>query len=358
MLSVPRSSARYVGVVLATFGVGMAGAIGAAPSASALPCQLCGPGHLPSPPPAPPRQPQPPPPPAITPALSIDMARQTPDRGSVHVVGWTAQSNAPTTPLTVQISLDGASPTSLTANVARSDVAAAYPADGPNHGFDVVIPASQSPKQVCVTVLAAPGGDNRTSCTGTNDVTGFNATGITYDTAHTQTTSSTLDELDSVTSTNATKVQQSTTISGQKTLTDASSWTDTYGVQVNVSAGISVPIFASFTVSVQGSATFAQNGTTTTQTQFTWSQPVLVPPQSKVVMDAAAYRTTLVVPYTMTGNAVYQDGTTTPYSINGTYSGVSSHDLQVTLTQYNLNGTPAAAPAAQASPHYLRSQTS
>ena len=72
-----------------------------------------------------------------------------------------------------------------------------------------------------------------------------------------------------------------------------------------------------------------------------------VPAKSKVVATVAVSRTTLVVPYVMTGEVVYTSGAQAPYSISGTYSGINSHDLQIDLTQYNLDGTPAALPIRQ-----------
>ena len=59
------------------------------------------------------------------------------------------------------------------------------------------------------------------------------------------------------------------------------------------------------------------------------------------------YHTTLIVPYSMPGNAVYASGATAPYAIQGTYTGVTSHDIQSVITQYNLDGTPVAPSVRQ-----------
>ena len=334
-----------LGTALAVAAIGVAGGVGltavAVPAASALPCQTCSP-------------PPPPIPPPVTPVLNIDLARQTPDRSTVNVVGWTADNNAPTTPLTVRISVDGAAATTQTANLSRPDVAAEYPKYGPNHGYEVTIPASQSPQQVCVTAVHVGSGADSTVCRQIDDVVGFAANTISYNVADAQILAASLDELDTVTNTNSTNVQQSTTISGQATLTDTQSWTDTYGVKVTLSAGIAIPIFVNSSVSVEGSATFTQNGSTTTAVTFSWQQPVLVPAKSQVVASVAVSRTTLQVPYILTGNSVYASGATAPYSIDGTYSGVNSHDLAVTLNQYNLNGSPAEDPVQQPAANFLK----
>lgn len=347
MFAATKTPSRSLGMILVAFAFAIALATGTSlglstPAASALPCRTCDGGGGP---------PDPPDPPTVSPVLSVDLVRQTPDRGSVHVAGWTAQSTAPTTPLTVLISVDGGRSTSVTANVSRPDVAAAFPNYGPNHGYDVTVLASATAHTVCITAVHVGNGADTTACRSIDSVVAFNANSITYDTAHAQITSSSLDELDTVTNTNNTTVQQSTTIGGQRQLTDTEGWSDTYGVQVTVSTSLKAgfPIFASgsISVSVQGSASFVHNGSTTSQVTFSWQQPVLVPAKSKVVADVAVYRTTLVVPYVLSGNTVYASGAQAPYSISGTYSGINSHDLQVTLAQYNLDGTPAAKATAQ-----------
>lgn len=348
MFSISKTCGRLLGVGLVTLGIGLTGAATSTPAASALPCQTCV-----GPPPPPP-----PPPPVPRPWLNIDLARQTPDRQSVSVVGWTDQTNIPSTPITVEISVDGGAPSAFTANVSRPDVAAAHPTWGPNHGFNVTLPAGAATHQVCVTAIGRNGGGNTTACTSPDDVVGFAATGIQYNTSNMQILSNALDELDTEKMTNNTTVTQGETISGQKTLTDTSSWTDTYGIQVTVSGQIGIPIISNFTVSVQGSASFAQNGSTSEADTFIWLVPIVAPPDSIVEADVAVYRTTLVVPYTMSGNAVYASGFTTPYSIGGTYTGVDSHDLQSTVTQSSLDGTPASAPARQPAAKLAESRTS
>lgn len=331
---------RRMGIVIAVALAASFAPLGASgPAALALPCRACH-GHS-----------DPPPPPLPAPTVSIDLARQAPDRGSIHVSGWTAEANAPTTPLTVLISVDGGSATGVTANVSRPDVAAKYPTYGPNHGYDFTMPASAAAKKICITAVHVGTGQDTSVCRRVDSVVAFNANAIAYDTSRAQIAGSSIDELDKVNNTNSTMVQQSTTISGQRQLTDARGWSDTYGVKVTVSTSlkVDVPLLAEgkIGVSAEGSASFVQNGTTTSQATFGWQQPVLVPAKSIVVADVTVTRTTLVVPYAMSGSVLYASGAQAPYSIDGTYSGVNSHDLQVTLTQYNLDGTPAAVSIAQ-----------
>jgi len=131
-------------------------------------------------------------------------------------------------------------------------------------------------------------------------------------------------------------------------------WSDTLGVSVTLSGGVGVPLVAHGEVSVTGSASFAQNGSTSVARTFAWSQPVLVPAQSRVIATVAVTRSTLVVPYTLSGAFVYRSGALAAGTVGGTYSGVNSHDLEVTLTQQNLDGTPAARPVDQPAAKFLR----
>jgi hypothetical protein len=59
------------------------------------------------------------------------------------------KSNVATTPPTVQISDDGGTAMSVTANLSRPDVAADYPSYGPYHGYDVSVPSSATAQSVC-----------------------------------------------------------------------------------------------------------------------------------------------------------------------------------------------------------------
>jgi hypothetical protein len=176
----------------------------------------------------------------------------------------------------------------------------------------------------------------------------FDANSIVYDTANATITNSNLDQLDRVTNTNQTTVQQSTTISGQRGVTDTQGWSDTFGLKVTVSGGVSIPLIADGKITVEGSASYTHNGSTAEARTFAWQQPVLVPAKSRVVATVAVTRTTIVVPYTMSGTYLYSDGRRQVGSLSGTYSGTNSHDLEVKLVQFDLDGTPAARPVPQA----------
>jgi Clostridium epsilon toxin ETX/Bacillus mosquitocidal toxin MTX2 len=306
---------------------------------------------VPDPPPicdgGPEPDPEPDPDPGTSPVLAVDLARQTTDRTGITVRGWTADGDAPQTPLTVRISVDGTLASTVAANASRADVAAAFPQFGAAHGYDVVVPASATAQHVCVTAVNVGSGADRQDCRQVDDIVEFDGNQINYDTANATIAATNLDQLDKVTNTNKTTVQQSTTISGQRALTDTQAWSSTFGLKVSVSGGVGIPLLTESKITVEGSVSFTSNGSSSTSRTFSWSQPVLVPAKSQVVATVAVTRSTLVVPYTMSGSYVYRSGARAPGSITGTYSGINSHDLEVTLTQYNLDGSPAARPVEQ-----------
>ncbi len=70
------------------------------------------------------------------------------DIGKIRVAGWAIDPNT-ASPIDVHVYVDGVGK-AVTANVPRTDVGAAYPGSGANHGFDVSIPASGGTHSVCV----------------------------------------------------------------------------------------------------------------------------------------------------------------------------------------------------------------
>jgi hypothetical protein len=284
-----------------------------------------------------------------SPAVSLTLARQTTDLTGIPVTGSATDADQASAALTVKISVDGALVQTVTANQPDPQVATPYAAGvtPPGHSFDVIVPASQGAQNLCVTAVSVGGGSDTTRCTPVDSVREFDGYSISYDLAHLQITDTSLDELDKVSNTNNTAVQQSTTISGTKTVSDVQGWSNTYGLTVSVSAKVGIPLIGDTTVTVGGSASWVKNGSTTTTNTFTWSQPVLVPAHSRVDATVAVTKSTLTVPYTLSGYYVYNSGAAVAGTNSGTYTGVNSHDLQVTLTQLNLDGTLAAKPVAQ-----------
>lgn len=279
-------------------------------------------------------------PPPPTPTLKVELAQQTTDRTGVHLRGYATATDT-TKALSVQFTIDGVVKTA-TANVSRTDVG--------NHGYDLTIPAARTATQVCVMATDPQDHQHTTICKTIDRVKQFDATSISYDLAHASIDNSSLDQLDTVTQTNATNVRQQTTISGSQRLTDSSSWSDTQDLTVYIAGDVSIPVVGGVDVEVTDHSTFVQNGSTETTRKFSWEQPVVVPAQSQVVTTVTVTRSTLTVPYTLSGSYEYDSGAKVAGTLDGTYHGVDSHDLEVTITQTDLDGARAASPVGQPKP--------
>jgi hypothetical protein len=73
--------------------------------------------------------------------------------GQVHLSGWAMDPSAPITPLTTHVYVDGRVVTWAQAAGSRPDVAAAFAAAGPAHGFDVTIPVASGTRNICVYAI-------------------------------------------------------------------------------------------------------------------------------------------------------------------------------------------------------------
>jgi hypothetical protein len=81
---------------------------------------------------------------------NLDSARDV--GGAIRVRGWSVD-NSDYAQSTVRIFLDGNLVRETTANLSRPDVAWAYPAFGPNRGFDLQIPTTPGRHTICVYAL-------------------------------------------------------------------------------------------------------------------------------------------------------------------------------------------------------------
>ncbi|MFE4469954.1 hypothetical protein ACFRFH_14170 [Leifsonia sp. NPDC056824] len=88
---------------------------------------------------------------------NIELLKGSP--GKVQVSGWAIDPDT-SAPITVHVYV-GAVGTPVQANLTRSDVAAAYPGLGTQHGFNATVPVTQSgPQQVCVYAINVGSGGN------------------------------------------------------------------------------------------------------------------------------------------------------------------------------------------------------
>lgn len=81
--------------------------------------------------------------------------------GGVRVKGWAIDPDT-SSPVDVQVKIDGALVKQVTANTSRADVGSAHPGYGDNHGYDVVVPAAAGTHQFCTYALNASQGTGST----------------------------------------------------------------------------------------------------------------------------------------------------------------------------------------------------
>ena len=81
--------------------------------------------------------------------------------GSIETIGWAYDPDAPTSPVTVTVDVDGSPATSAQAQLARPDVPQLGATEGPDHGFDLTLPVTVGSHSVCVSAakVAAGAGD-------------------------------------------------------------------------------------------------------------------------------------------------------------------------------------------------------
>jgi hypothetical protein len=83
--------------------------------------------------------------------------------GTVRVEGWTFDPDDPTRSLQVHVYVDGRYRRASSAALSRSDVAAAYPAAGPAHGYRVDVAVPDGRHQVCTYAINVGAGDRNPS---------------------------------------------------------------------------------------------------------------------------------------------------------------------------------------------------
>jgi hypothetical protein len=88
-----------------------------------------------------------------------------------------------------------------------------------------------------------------------------------------------------------------------------------------------------------GGHSYIRNGAATTAKTWGFSAPAAVPPRSSLTCLVSATRSTLRVPYRLSGSFTLASGRQVAGAIGGMYSGANCHDLCVVLTTYD------AAPA-------------
>lgn len=134
---------------------------------------------------------------------------------------------------------------------------------------------------------------------------------------------------------NETGVTQTSSISGSFSVTKSSGWSNSLGVNVTVKASgeVKVPVFANGKVEVSAGVTntFTFNKSESTTETYSFTVPVSVPPHSAINCLITTTRTTIIVPYTLTGIFILKTGARIPGSMSGLYTGEDSHDQTVKM---------------------------
>lgn len=286
-----------------------------------------------------------------TPSITINGVRQTTDLAGIHVFGWTADDDAPVTPIFISFSVDGGTPVTALANKPLSEIVTQFPQYGANHAYDLVIPASAGGHKVCMTAFSVNGGSDKRGCAQMDDIVKFEPQAIQYDTAHAVMAGVVPEQLVNISHTNGTDKDQNITVDGSKSTTDNKGWTDTASgsLTVETSVKVGVPFLAegSVKVSATGSYSYTRNQSFEETNTFSWNQPVTVPAHSRVDASVMITHYTISVPYILGGPFRWRSGEWTWGTVSGTYTGTNSTDLAVNLKQFNLDGSPAARAARQ-----------
>jgi hypothetical protein len=100
--------------------------------------------------------------PAALPTGNVDAAAN----GTNATYGWALDKDAPTLPVTVDVKVDGVLKATVTANVARADIGAAFPGAGVYHGWRTTLTMPSGTHTVCAfgRNLAAGAGSAQLNC--------------------------------------------------------------------------------------------------------------------------------------------------------------------------------------------------
>jgi hypothetical protein len=88
---------------------------------------------------------------------SLDVVQTT--HNNINVAGWALDPDS-TDSVDVHFYIDGAFNRAVTANLSRSDIAAAYPGYGAAHGFSTSLPTTTGTHQLCVFAINTGAGTN------------------------------------------------------------------------------------------------------------------------------------------------------------------------------------------------------
>ncbi|MBV9849873.1 MAG: ETX/MTX2 family pore-forming toxin [Armatimonadetes bacterium] len=155
--------------------------------------------------------------------------------------------------------------------------------------------------------------------------------------------------LDTVTLTNDTTTTQTVSMSRSFQTASSSSWTFTGGLKIGVKTTIEagIPFVAKGAVELSAEVSFgiAYGSTYTTTQTFLYVAQAAVQSGQQVTAQVVATQSQLDVDYTGTLQVWYINGTNKIFPLSGTYTGISTYDVNVNYAQPE---TPAAVEARRA----------
>jgi hypothetical protein len=99
---------------------------------------------------------------AFEPYGALESVARAPGSSDVLATGWAIDPDT-TGAIPVQLTIDGGSPITGTANISRPDIAKTHPGTGTKHGFAVQTPAADGEHTVCVRAVNVLGGSGTTA---------------------------------------------------------------------------------------------------------------------------------------------------------------------------------------------------
>jgi len=123
------------------------------------------------------------------------------------------------------------------------------------------------------------------------------------------------------------------TITRSESVAEMSGWSDALQIKVGVSTtfktGIPFVFEGKVTVSAEVNNTFTWNGSTTRTKTYTFTATLTLPPHTAAAVAVSITKSTIAVPYTLSGVFVLRSGARIPGSISGIYNGTNSYNLEV-----------------------------
>jgi hypothetical protein len=162
---------------------------------------------------------------------------------------------------------------------------------------------------------------------------------IDYELASAQIVQSRPSDLYRETVTNPNAQIQTSMISGSVTVSDTTGWSDDLLTEAPTPFGFrhAVPVFqgGSIMLTTDASHAYIRNGAATTAKTWGFNAPAAVPPRSSMTCLVSATRSSIRVPYRISGSFTLASGRKVRGSVTGMYTGSNCHDLNVALTTFD-----------------------